>query len=48
MEKILEMATHHAEEAELYRVRSQTKEVGFKPINLSRLSQPLRMELGCG
>lgn len=30
MEKILEMATARAEEAELYRVRSQTKEIGFQ------------------
>ncbi len=46
MEKILEMATSRVEEAELYRVRSQTKEIGFQANKLK--SVELAFEDGVG
>ncbi|UCG94393.1 MAG: hypothetical protein JSW13_01100, partial [Candidatus Aerophobus sp.] len=46
MEKILEMATHRAEEAELYRVRSQTKEVGFQADKLKSVESAFEDGVG--
>ncbi|GAG60291.1 unnamed protein product, partial [marine sediment metagenome] len=46
MEKILEIATHHAEEAELYRVRSQTKEVGFQADKLKSVESAFEDGVG--
>ena len=46
MEKILEMAASHAEEAELYRVRSQTKEVGFQANKLKSVESAFEDGVG--
>ncbi len=46
MEKILEIATTHAEEAELYRVRSQTKEVGFQADKLKSVESAFEDGVG--
>jgi len=46
MEKILEMASSRAEEAELYRVRSQTKEVGFQADKLKSVESAFEDGVG--
>ncbi|MFQ6067591.1 MAG: TldD/PmbA family protein [bacterium] len=46
MEKIMEMATRRAEEAELYRVRSQTKEVGFQANKLKSVESAFEDGVG--
>jgi PmbA protein len=46
MEKILEMASSRAEEAELYRVRSQTKEVGFQADKLKSVESAFEDGIG--
>jgi len=46
MEKILEMATSRVEEAELYRVRSQTKEIGFQANKLKSVESAFEDGVG--
>ncbi len=46
MEKILEIASSRAEEAELYRVRSQTKEIGFQANKLKSVESAFEDGVG--